>query len=596
MLSSKNYSIVISILIVFIIIFLLLMTLLVLLSLSSSSLTSIDRLSYIKLLYLVKRPNNDYFRIWIAYLIILFIITVIRADKSCNLSGLVSYFPWLTGRLVCKSDEMFSKRAEKGLVLLDVDLNTVTRFINEKTGPYTVNDVRGQLEYFIVEPFIEHTKEYYLSFESTRSGVCITFSHSGGTGVEHCVAKVHTVDVSIDDAIPQEKLGELFSELLPEEAHAFADFTSRVYTVFNLMDMTFFESNPVTIRDGVVRPLDLTVELDTAAFRRHTTDWEALSFPPPFGSFMHPEELEVAELSRNSSSSFHLSVLNKEGRMHLVAFGAGAALALSDYCVCCGLAQEIGSITEMSGNPSEEEYCRITESLVRVTRSDGHYSGSNKALVFVGGMASHTDLLLCFKGLGRGLCRHAAELRRNNVWVFVRRSGSNWERARQHLADHCRAAGVALTIVGPEMGLAAPLPLAAQWISGTKIDVMPFSPPVPTLEFWEQKRCTCSCFPCCCKGRSKERRLSPTMTAISPMMQSSVSVNSLVPAATLQSHAAFAFDGDEVSIPEIDPIMFPASPEEGRLSSLDRNKNTLKMKIESAKLKSRVREGETVIK
>ncbi len=44
----------------------------------------------------------------------------------------------------------------------------------------TVNGCTGPITTFLIEPFVPHTHEFYLSITSTRNGWEVSFSEAGG--------------------------------------------------------------------------------------------------------------------------------------------------------------------------------------------------------------------------------------------------------------------------------------------------------------------------------------------------------------------------------------------------------------------------------
>lgn len=48
----------------------------------------------------------------------------------------------------------------------------------------TVNGCTGPITTFLIEPFVPHSEEFYLSITSTRSGWEVAFSEAGGIHIE----------------------------------------------------------------------------------------------------------------------------------------------------------------------------------------------------------------------------------------------------------------------------------------------------------------------------------------------------------------------------------------------------------------------------
>ena len=58
-----------------------------------------------------------------------------------------------------------------------------------------MSGTKGPITTFIVEPFVPHKDEYYLSIVSDRLGVDISFSECGGIDVEENWDKVSIPDI-----------------------------------------------------------------------------------------------------------------------------------------------------------------------------------------------------------------------------------------------------------------------------------------------------------------------------------------------------------------------------------------------------------------
>jgi ATP citrate (pro-S)-lyase len=76
-------------------------------------------------------------------------------------------------------------------VALNLDLAGVEDFVTERLGKEVeMGGTRGPITTFIVEPFIPHRDEYYLSIVSDRLGVNFSFSECGGIDIEENWDKV----------------------------------------------------------------------------------------------------------------------------------------------------------------------------------------------------------------------------------------------------------------------------------------------------------------------------------------------------------------------------------------------------------------------
>ncbi|MCK4849055.1 MAG: ATPase, partial [Candidatus Heimdallarchaeota archaeon] len=117
-------------------------------------------------------------------------LVVITPDT--NLDKLSDDHPWIkTEKLAAKPDQLFGKRGKANLLLLNADFTQLKSFIQEKLGKeQQIGHTKGLLTRILVEPFIPHDKEYYVSITSDRDSDTIHFSFEGGIFVEENWDKV----------------------------------------------------------------------------------------------------------------------------------------------------------------------------------------------------------------------------------------------------------------------------------------------------------------------------------------------------------------------------------------------------------------------
>lgn len=187
----------------------------------------------------------------------------------------------------------------------------------------TMNNVTGSLTTFIVEPFVPHDAEFYLSIQSVRSGIDLSFSDAGGVEIEDNWDKVRTVHLPASPDAPPgacasaDALAPLLSGLSTDARPAMAAFLAGCVAVFEDLDFTLMEMNPFTFDPATSKPfpLDMRGELDdTAAFRSAkkwgNEDGVPLEFPLPFGRELSGAEQAIAAMDASTGASLKFSVLN----------------------------------------------------------------------------------------------------------------------------------------------------------------------------------------------------------------------------------------------------------------------------------------------
>ncbi|XP_021812376.1 ATP-citrate synthase subunit alpha chain protein 1-like [Prunus avium] len=83
---------------------------------------------------------------------------------------------------------LFGKRGKSGLVALNLDMAQVAEFVKQRLGKEVeMGGCKAPITTFIrtiVEPFMPHDQEFYLSIVSERLGSTLSFSECGGIEIE----------------------------------------------------------------------------------------------------------------------------------------------------------------------------------------------------------------------------------------------------------------------------------------------------------------------------------------------------------------------------------------------------------------------------
>jgi ATP citrate (pro-S)-lyase len=401
--------------------------------------------------------------------------TSIGADPALYYSRLAQAEPWLKStKLVVKPDMLFGKRGKNNLVLLNGDYDAAQKFIAERMGKeIDVSGVAGTLSTFIIEPFIPHQHEYYLSIRTDRHGDVLSFGSCGGVDIEENWDKVKTVlvppglpDCGVILNREEHVLPLLTDPAIPaDHANTLAAFIEACFAAYVDLDMTLLEMNPLAIDSkGLPAILDSRVELDSYAFFKNMKVWGMdLDFPEPWGREKCEEERIVQSLDDKSGASMKLSVLNPEGRIWTMVAGGGASVIYADTVVDLGYAKELGNYAEYSGNPKEQETYLYARTLLRlVTRNP---DGRRRALLVGGGIANFTDVAATFTGIQQALKDFHGKLQGAKVKVFVRRGGPNYENGLRLMEELGRELDIPIEVYGPETNMTRICQLAGEWIA-----------------------------------------------------------------------------------------------------------------------------------
>jgi len=352
-------------------------------------------------------------------------------DCDTDLEKSISENPWIqTEKVVVKPDQLFGKRGKANLILLDASCDEMKDFCYSNLDRICeIGNVRGELKRLLVEPFIPHEKEYYLSITSEREGDVIHFSFEGGIFIEENWDKVTHVSIPVGTDIASfnleskmPKLGDMKNTLIP--------FIKGVYKVYVDQDFTFLEINPFAItKDKKIVPLDVKARLDDTAAFLHPDTWgnpeHPIEFPSGFGQIFSTEEKLISDLDEKTGASLKLKILNREGRVWTMVAGGGASVIYTDTIADFGLGAELGNYGEYSGNPSQEHTQIYAQTLIDLITESPDPKGREKYLIIGGGIANFTDVKATFTGIVNAIKKSVDKLKKANVKILVRRGGPN---------------------------------------------------------------------------------------------------------------------------------------------------------------------------
>ncbi len=375
----------------------------------------------------------------------------ILVTSGTDLNQLPQQYPWLlTTPLVVKPDQLFGKRGKLGLIAVNSTFSQVQEFINTHRNKETViGKATDTLTSFLIEPFIPHTSEYYLSFTSERDGTTIYFSTEGGIGIEENWNKVKTFFIPTLATITESEVEkELLEKIPPEQKKSISTFITAVFKFYQDFDFTYLEFNPFTI-DGnnQIHLLDTVAQVDDCASFKHNKEWKSLAFPKAFGQQSFPEEEFIEHIDKESGASLKLTILNPQGRIWNILSGGGASIIYLDTISNLGKQQEIANYGEYGGNPTTEESYQYAKTILDLMTGEFHPQG--KVLIIGGAIANFTDVEKTFIGIIKALREYQEKLRQGKVSIFVRRGGPNYEQGLKLMEQAGKEMNIPLQVQGP---------------------------------------------------------------------------------------------------------------------------------------------------
>eukprot|EP00898_Chlorokybus_atmophyticus_P000637 jgi/Chlat1/1574/Chrsp123S01832 len=399
-------------------------------------------------------------------------LKAVQVTKDTDWALLAKENPWLADmKLVVKPDALFGKRGKSGLVGLNLSLPDAQTFIAERMGKDAdVEGTRGPVHHFIVEPFVPHEKELYLSIVSDRLGAKVSFSDAGGVEVEENWERMRSVVVPTDAPLTPDLLAPLVAPLPLEARSKVETFIRAAFAVYQDLDFTLLEMNPLALVDNEPYPLDMRGEVDdTAAFKQSKNWGDDLEFPQPFGRVMSPSEEQaraVHALDEKTGASLKLTILNPRGRIWTMVAGGGASVIYSDTVGDLGMASELGNYAEYSGAPNQEETLKFARVLLDCATAPPH-DGRNRALVVGGGIANFTDVSQTFRGIIQAMREKQEQLKAAKMRIYVRRGGPNYEAGLKLMKQLGEEIVVPFEVHGPEASMTGICKAAIDWIKQT---------------------------------------------------------------------------------------------------------------------------------
>lgn len=375
----------------------------------------------------------------------------ILVTPETDLTALPQQYPWLlTTSLVAKPDQLFGKRGKLGLIAVNCSFDKVKEFINtHKTKETAIDKATDRLTHFLIEPFIPHEKEYYLSLTSERDGITIYFSTEGGIDIEEKWSKAKKQFIPTFENSTESIIEELLAEVLFEQKKSISTFITALLKFYKDLNFTYLEFNPFTIDEhNQIHILDTVAQVDDCASFKHTKEWKNLSFPKAFGQKSYPEEKFIENIDKESGASLKLTILNPKGRIWNILSGGGASIIYLDTIANQGKQSEIANYGEYSGNPTTEESYQYAKTVLDLMTREHHPQG--KILIIGGAIANFTDVEKTFTGIIKALREYQEKLRAGKVSIFVRRGGPNYERGLKLMEQAGKEMNIPMQVQGPD--------------------------------------------------------------------------------------------------------------------------------------------------
>jgi len=346
----------------------------------------------------------------------------------------------MPAHFIVKIDVGIKKRGKQGLIRLNVPAKDVAKAAQEL---FALGHDRCIAEVMVPH---EGSQEKYISIDVLREGAQVLYSEKGGISVEDDPDSVKNTLISRAEMLsftPSEKIiGVPLSSLL-ETMHQY--------------HFSFCEINPYILDGGTFLPLDMAVEIDSS-MEEKLPKW--VQSHVLHKKVTSAQEAEVLRQDARTQSALNLHTLNADGSILTLFSGGGASLVAMDSLVTQGLQDDIINYSEYSGAPTRDETHAYVSTLLEVLFAS---KAKNKVILIAGGVANFTDVMTTFQGLVDAFSENLEELKKQKVYVCVRRGGPNQDKGLAHLRDFLNEAGIPNDVHDPSFSLGAVGSLVKQY-------------------------------------------------------------------------------------------------------------------------------------
>lgn len=309
--------------------------------------------------------------------------------------------------VILKAQVASGHRAKDRGIIRAADIPSFTVALNQIFSRTVCNEI---VHAVLIEEYIEHTEEYYLSFsyDRTKRGPVLVYGTEGGSGVED---HTHTI-ISLD---PE-------NTTVPEGTPFPSQLLSSLQELFFSSDCLLLEINPLiktTSEHGDEWvALDAKVHLDDAAVWRHP-EWHLEPRAP--GRELNEREIAARQIDVDDyRGTAGASYVDLDGDIAVLASGGGASLIAFDALYKAG--GRPANYVEYSGNPPKEK----VEALAKIVLSKPNIKG----LWIVGAVANFTDIYETLLGVTEGISHAEKALGASfNFPIVIRRGGPRDEEA-----------------------------------------------------------------------------------------------------------------------------------------------------------------------
>lgn len=336
-------------------------------------------------------------------------------------------------KYVIKPDMLFGKRWKYWLVWVNLDItwlkNYLEKFFNSS---FKLWEIVWNLDVFLVEEFVKHNEEYYISFEWNREEDIVNFSFEWWIEVEENWDKVKTIKVNILCELQKNDLENIW---IKDEK--IIDLIIKLRKFYKNYWFVYLEINPFCF-DEITKEvvlLDMVAKIDDQEFFRQKTNWENLEIPNTFWFVSNSQEEKIKELDKQTWASLKFKILNPQAKIWTLLSWGWWSLVISDSLWALWYSEELWNYWELSWNPSREftyEYSKILFEEMLKNQIKWKY------LIIAWAIANFTDIKKTFYWIIDALKEKKDDFLKQEIKILVRRWWINEKAWLEYFEKECK--------------------------------------------------------------------------------------------------------------------------------------------------------------
>lgn len=333
---------------------------------------------------------------------------------------------------VIKPDMLFGKRWKYGLVWVGLDKSQTISWFHEKFQTnMNISWIEWSLDVFLIEDYIPHTAEYYISFSAERDFDIINFSSEWGVEVEENWDSVTSLQIDVNKELKTSDLEKInITDTKIQET------ILSLWKYYKTYWFVYLEVNPFCFHDKTWKLvlLDMVAKIDDQEFFKQKENWNNLEIPNTFGFEENIRENYIAKLDQETWASLKFKVLNPQAKIWTLLSGWWGSLVVTDSLASLWFADEIWNYWELSGNPNRDFTKAYTRTLLDEMLENKIVW---KYLIIAWAIANFTDVATTFAWIIDILEEKQEEILKQKIQILIRRGGINEAKGLELIKTAC---------------------------------------------------------------------------------------------------------------------------------------------------------------